>query len=295
MKRRLFFLLLCSGLMIHLAAQRIEVQTPRLVSEAGTEVFYPKFTPDGKTILLTSVNYTGLKSLNLESKQVRELTAEPGAGWNVLVSQDSKTLFYQSIDFSNDPSGIATFRTLNVETHRVAPLASFESLEVQKPNELAIRPRATAQTPTVVYVNEDLKIVVERNGRKNVIAPNGPDADYIWATLSPDGTKISYYSMLTGEVFICDLSGRILSNLGAMDAPVWLTNDWIVGMNEVNNGRVVTASNIVAITVDGRVKQDLTPAGGNLIAMFPAVSPDGRTIAFNTLDGKLYVMEISVK
>ena len=145
--------------------------------------------------------------------------------------------------------------------------------------------------PTVVYVNEDLQIVVERDGQRTILTPNGQDVNYIWASLSPDGTRIAFYSMASGRVYISDLEGNVLANLGSIDAPVWLTNDWVVGFNEVNDGREVTASHIVAVTADGRVRQDLTPPGGK-IAMFPAVSPDGRRIAFNTLDGNLYIMEV---
>jgi len=285
MKKKLFFLLLCGGMMMHLSAQRIEVGTPQLVREAGTEVFYPKFTPDGRTILLTSVNHTGLKSFNLETRQIRELTSAAGAGWNPVVSVDSRTIYFQTIDGRR-----TSFYAHSLETRETRRMPSFDNAPVQR-SQGTLRARTTAQMPTVVYVNEDLQIVVERDGQRTILTPNGQDVNYIWASLSPDGTRIAFYSMASGRVYISDLEGNVLANLGSIDAPVWLTNDWVVGFNEVNDGREVTASHIVAVTADGRVRQDLTPPGGK-IAMFPAVSPDGRRIAFNTLDGNLYIMEV---
>ena len=290
MSKRLFFLLLCGGMMMHLSAQRIEVSTPRLVSEAGTEVFYPKFTPDGRTILLTSESYNGLKAFNLETGQVRQLSSAVSAGWNPVISADSRTVYFQAADFSGRGS---SFHAVNMETGQTRRLESFDNLSVQTPQN-TLRARSTAQTPTVVFVNEDLQIVVERNGQQSIIAPHGNDVIYINASLSPDGTRIAFVSFLTNEAHISDLEGNIIANLGTVQAPVWLTNDWVVGMNEVNDGHVITGSHIVAVTTDGRVRQNLTQRGGDLIAMFPAASPDGRRIAFNTLEGNLYIMEISI-
>jgi len=290
MKKRLIFVLFCSGIIMNLAAQKIEVKEPQLVKEAGTEAYYPKFTPDGKTILLTSINYAGLKTFNLETKKVKQLTADAGAGWNLAISDDSKTVCFQKIDMSRD---LVSFHSCNLETQKFQQLTTPESNPATRPL-LLMKSKAALKSPVIAYTSEDLQIVVEKNGKKTVLTPNGTEESYIWVQLSPDGTKIVYHALYLTETFICDLSGKILSKLGRLHAPQWLNNDWIVGMNDLDDGHNVLNSNIVAATSNGKVKQDLTHPNAQ-IAMYPAVSPAGDKIAFNTLDGKLYIMDVVVK
>ena len=294
MKRKLIFLLFCSGMLMNLSAQRIEVQEPRLMKEAGTEAYYPKFTPDGKTILLTSANYAGLKTFNLETKKVKQLTPEHGAGWNSVISDDSKTVCFQKIDYSSDIHGLTSFHICDLETQQIQQISPPEHEVMPTKTLTLMKSKAAIKSQVVAYTNEDLKLVVETNGKKTVLTPNGADESYIWAQLSPDKTKIVYHALYMTETFICDLSGKIVSKLGRVHAPQWLNNNWIVGMNDLDDGHNVLNSNIVAATANGKIKQNLTHPNGK-IAMYPAVSPAGDKIAFNTIDGELYIMDVIIK
>ena len=286
-------MLFCSGLIMNLAAQKIEVKEPQLIKEAGTEAYYPKFTPDGKTIVLTSENYAGLKALSLETKKVEQLTSDLGAGWNLAISDDSKTAYFQKIDYSSDPWGYTSFHSVNLETRQIQHVMSPMTPSSTRPL-LLMKSKAAIKSPVIVYASEELQLVVEKNGQKTVLTPNGADETYILPQLSPDGKKIVYLASSMEETFICDLSGKILTSLGRLHAPQWLNNDWVVGMNDWDDGHVVLKSNIIGITADGKVKQELTLSDGK-IAMYPAASPAGDKIAFNTIDGKLYIMDIIVK
>jgi len=294
MKRKLVFILFCSGIFMNLAAQGIEVKKTQLIKEAGTEAYYPKFTPDGKTILLTSENQAGLKLFNLETKKVEQLTTANGAGVNPVVSDDSKTVCFRKIDFSVDPFGLVSFHACNMETKQTQQLtAPMADLAPTKTLSL-MKAKAAIKSPVIAYTSEDLQIALEKDGKKAILTPNGADERYIWVQLSPDQTKIVYTVSTVGETFICDLSGKVLANLGKLNAPQWLNNDYVVGMNDSDDGHVVTQSNIIGVSANGKVKQELTRLGDK-IAMFPAVSPDGSKIAFNTLRGELYIMEVTVK
>ena len=291
MRRLMFFVTMCSVLVTNSFAQQIEVKEPQLIKEAGTEAYYPKFTPDGKTILLTSENNSGLKAFNLKTKQVEQLTTADGAGWNPVVSDDSKTICFRQIDYSVDPFGLASFHSYNLESKQTQQLTA-PSVDMAPTQTLSLmKSKAAIKSPVIAYTSEDLQIAVEKGGQKTILTPNGADKSYIWVQLSPDKTKIVYNA---SETFICDLSGKILANLGKLNAPQWLNNDWVVGMDDSDDGHVVVKSNIIGISVNGKVRQELTQLGDK-IAMFPAVSPDGSKIAFNTLQGELYIMEISVK
>ena len=290
--KKLFITLLCCGVVMCSAAQKIEVKEPQLIKEAGTAAFYPKFTPDGKTLLLTSQDYSGLKTINLETRKVEILTTAPGAGWNAVISDDSKTVCFEKMDFSSDPWGVKTFHTVDLASKQIQPVMSPQIVEV-KPLTL-MRAKAAIQSPAVAFVNEDLKIVLEKDGKQTILTPNGADETYIWVELSPDGKKIAYFASSMNEAFVCDLSGKVLASLGELRALQWLNNKWVIGMNDLDDGHTVTKSNIVGITADGKVKQALTDPDG-LVAMFPAASPAGDKIAFNTLEGKLYIMDVVVK
>jgi len=55
----------------------------------------PKWSPDGKKILFTKLNYTGLFVLDLITKQIDTLNMLRGAGFNAAWSSDGKSIFYK--------------------------------------------------------------------------------------------------------------------------------------------------------------------------------------------------------
>ena len=63
--------------------------------------------------MLTAVNYVGLKTLQLETKKVTSLTNVPEAGWNVVVSDNSKMVCFEKIDYSTDPFDVKSFHTID--------------------------------------------------------------------------------------------------------------------------------------------------------------------------------------
>jgi len=296
MKKKLILLLFCNGLLMSLAAQKIEVKEPQLVKEAGSEAYYPKFTPDGKTILLTGGSYEGLRAFSLETKKVKQLSSAMGAGWNTVISDDSQSVCYQEIEITeNNPIGFTTFYSRSLASQEVEQLTPPVAKSDARPPLGMLKSKAAIKSPVLVYINEDVKLVIEKDGRKIIMTPNGADEAYIWPALSPDGKKIVYTVASLEQTFICDLSGRILAELGRLHACQWLNNDWVVGMDDKDDGHALLSSNLVAVSADGKEKQDLTPAKGKLAAMYPAISPAGDKIAFNTPDGNLYIMDVVVK
>ena len=203
-------------------------------------------------------------------------------------------IMVQETNFDLAPWGVRESFTIDLGTARRQQVAMPTNVEEVRPLAL-LRTKAEIKSPIVAYANQDLKLTVERNGRQTILTPNGADEDYIWASLSPDRTKIVYFVMSLGSTFVCDLNGRVLANLGSnFHAPQWLNNDWVIGMDDKDDGKVHTASHIVAVTADGKVRQNLTQPGGSL-DMYPTASPDGKKIAFHTTAGELYIMEVIVK
>lgn len=90
----------------------------------------------------------------------------------------------------------------------------------------------TAQTTVSI---RDQKMEVNRNGETYVLAPNGDDASYFWASVSPDGKHLVYVTARYGT-FVCDINGDNVRSMGRMNAPKWLDNNHVSGMQEFYAG-----------------------------------------------------------
>ena len=152
----------------------------------------------------------------------------------------------------------------------------------------ALKKGAAQTMERPVLSHHHLKLYITRNGETTMLAPNGPDEHYIWASLSPDGTRVLYYVSGYGT-FVCNVDGSNVIAMGDLTAPKWWDDNTIVGTNEVDNEYDIIASSIVARTLDGQ-EQVLT--GDDVIATYPMPSSQSGKIAFTTPDGKIYLMTV---
>ena len=133
--------------------------------------------------------------------------------------------------------------------------------------------------------------MVSVNGVNNNISPQGTTGQsYLWPSVSPDGKKVLYYLVGQGA-FVCNLDGSNPVSVGVMRAPKWYNNEIVLGMQDEDNGEIVTASKLVAASVDGKVMQDLTQVSS--MAMYPAVAGNGSKVSFVTPAGELFVMNVN--
>ena len=113
---------------------------------------------------------------------------------------------------------------------------------------------AMAQTAVEI---ENQKMVLTHHGVTTVLAPQGDDESYYWASISPDGERLLYATARHG-VFIADMQGNVLRSLGNLNAPKWLDNERICGMQEVTNeSGILVSCRYQCINPDGSVR-DLT-------------------------------------
>ena len=123
-------------------------------------------------------------------------------------------------------------------------------------------------------------------GVTRMLAPTGSDERYIWASLSPDGSRVLYYVSGKGA-FVCDIDGSHVTAMGNLTAPKWWDNKTIVGMDEEDGEYTITASRIVARTLSGE-QQVLT--GDDVIATYPLPCAQSGKIVFSTPDGQIYLI-----
>ena len=147
---------------------------------------------------------------------------------------------------------------------------------------------ASALDPTIEEIT-DLKTAVSEAVTNSIVHGY---AGYCWPSLSPDGTKVMFVAAGKG-IYITDLKGCILSQPGKYEAPVWYGNNHIVAMNAKDDGHQYMSSQIVLLSADGKQVQDLTKPES--MSMNPAAAISANRVVYNTIDGRLYEMTVTLK
>ncbi|MBR5085943.1 MAG: PD40 domain-containing protein [Muribaculaceae bacterium] len=137
--------------------------------------------------------------------------------------------------------------------------------------------------------NENLKINIVDGNNVITIAPNGENERYLWPSLSPDGSKIAYTVSGKGT-YVYDITTGTTTFVGKYRAPQWMGNDYVVAMNDSDDGYKITGSTVMVCAADGSFSQQVTP--DDMIAMFPSATSS--KIAFHTLEGEIYIMDITI-
>ena len=259
------------------SAQLLEiVSTKQLTTPRNEELKVAGFSPKGDYVLLTNDVNKGLLHYNLATDNVTTITEADGAGWAVKISTDGTNIVYRERYMTAEKLMKHNILEYNLTAKKKAMVAK----EQRNLNKLVVANNS-------VSINENLHMVLTKDGKSTILTPNGENEAYNWASLSPDGQKILYYVSGKG-CYTCDLNGRDIHYI-ALDcrAPQWYDNNIIIGMHDEDNGKWITASAIVAYSLQGE-KQILV--NKETIAIYPYTA-DGK-IAFSTAAGKVYVMNV---
>ena len=272
------FLSLALAIPMMLSAQVFEVgQLTKLNTPTDTDVKVAGVSPDGSYVLITDGANHGLRRYDVATGQTTTISTAEGAGFNVQVSPNGQELVYRETHL--DQNGL---RQNKIVRH---------DLTVSKATVVAQNQRdmmAMANTGSNLSVSiSNRMIVLNKNGKHIVLAPNGGNQSYIWPSVSPDGSKLCYYVCGVG-CYVSNIDGsnpRFIAN--DCRAAKWYDNNTLVAMADKDNGHYVTESVIVAYTLDGK-KQVLTH--NSMIAMFPYVAQNA--VVFSTIDGETYMLNI---
>ena len=235
--------------------------------------------PDGTYVLISSQTNKGLQRFDLVSENVTKLTDAEGAGFGVEISADSKNVTYREVTYAADHSRMATLVSQDMATAQKTTL-------VKSTRDMQRARSRQAVSPVVFIQNGELMITVGTMSK--VLSPNGQGRSYLWPSLSPDGTKVLYHLAGNGT-WVCNVDGTNAKRIGSFRAPKWYNDNVVVGMNDLDNGHVVTSSEIVVYTLDGK-NQVLT--NNAIMAMYPYVSADGKKIVCSTPAGEVYLINL---
>ena len=280
----LWILLLCWPWMTQ--AQLVTV-TNRMELPVSISGYYPILNQDGSALLYTSENYYGLNLYQIESKENRVISTDEGTGFKPCFQEaENKVYFTKTIRTNMRQSKV--LQSYDRESDDVSIASAKELMPSISEKTLARRAVSPASNATAAFTNS-LKLFVEKAGNVIQLNPVGEGARYIWGSLSPDGAKVLFTATGKGT-FTCNIDGSELMEVGYLNAPVWYDNNLVVGMIDQDNGDYVTASSVVMKTIDGKISQVLSTSSE--IAMHPSSSVEGGRIAYNTLDGKIIVLNL---
>ena len=256
-------------------------------------------SPQGDYLLLTSATNQGLTKLDLSTNQTQMLSSAPSAGHNVKISPDGQTVVYREGSFNAKHLRYSSLKSVNLTTGAtqvlVKPTRDLQGYAVDatsagivnkgKYSKKAIA-NAKAKNLPVLSINKG-QLMSTIDGKTRKLSPNGDNYSYMWASISPDGTKVLYYQAAHGT-YVCNLDGSNVRKVGKMRAPVWYDDNTVLGMLDLDDGEFIYASTIVAATLDG-VTQVLTD--GSTIAMYPHAAAG--KIAFSTPAGEAFIIHVT--
>lgn len=284
-------------------AQTISVSSVEQIKlPAGSTAYYPQFSPAGDFLIFSASNYAGLHMYDFATRKTSVLTTDAGAGYNTQISADGTSILYSKTELIQNlrhnslvqlDRATQTVKKITTpqRTGLTARFAANKPTFVQAGKLQAKNINAIDQKPIITI--EDRKMVLYNGAIRKILTPNGASESYIWPVFSPDGKKIAY-TVVGKNTYVCALNGTNVVSLGYLNAPQWLNNNWLIGMNDIDDGEKTISSELMAVRVDGKVRQKIaTPAGK--MALYPAASADGKKIAFSTDKGELYLLSVTVK
>lgn len=294
MKHLLLSMMCCCALLA--GAQQVSVVSTRSLGAAiGEPAYYPVLDASGSRLLFAAGERYGLKLYDFATGKVTPVSAERCAG----------------IDARFDHSGNVYYVTQSLNENNLIyrsgycyHVASAESELVLEPQHGAMNyavgtqgvamrgPRknyASARNIGTAVDVEGSELLITVNGKLNRYSPVPSHAGYLWPSLSPDGTKVAFCAAGTG-IIVTDLKGNVLARLGNYEMPCWYNNDYVVAQNATDDGHQFTSSQLLLLKADGSWRHELTEPYS--MAMQPTTAIG--KIVYTTIDGQLYVMEISI-
>lgn len=295
------FITLALFLPLSVMAQVFNVQNVEQVTLPNGSEMVADISPDGNSLLLTTGNNRGLKSFNLTSGNTVVLSENEGAGYGACFTPSGDAVLFRETSYTRQHLRMTSLHSIDLNTQKKVELqAATRNLQGVRLtangatviNKGKVRAKAIngkkAKAQPVLSINNQ-QLMLTANGKTKVFSPNGTEYSYIWPSISPDGQKALYYVCGVGA-FVCDLNGQNVKSLGILRAPKWYDNNTVVGMNDEDDGTVVTASAIIATTLDGATQTLTTNA---VIAQFPKPAAQAGKIVFTTPEGKAYIINVS--
>lgn len=268
---------------------------------ADVYVTQARISPDGKFAIASHRDNNALWQIDFATGSVRSV-AENGSMLDLAFSPDSRAIVFRNSKFGADHLRRTSIESVDltegISRTVAAPARHAAAYSVSREGVLtvaaegrssarAIRGGAVAAPSYTVSIHYGHLELTKPDGTVVTLDPQGKGS-YLTPSISPDGTKVAYYKVHQG-CFVCDLDGSNVTALGYIHAPAWLNDNVVIGMQDEDNGMVITQSAIVAADLAGNIQ---TLTSSDVIAMQPTATADGKHILFNAADGKLFMINL---
>ena len=213
-------------------------------------------SPAGDYILVTTDYNCGLTKFDLSTGATQVITQAQGAGFDAKISPDGNTIVYREKSTNNKHLQMTAVKSKNLTTgdeqQLVKPTRNLQGVTINASTAVAVNNGkiikktigdGRAQVNAPVLSTKNFKMYITRNGKTSELAPKGHGYRYIWASLSPDASKVLFCCSGNGA-YVCNLDGSNLTSLGNYRAPKWMGNDMVVAMDCQDNGEVFTSKSL---------------------------------------------------
>jgi dipeptidyl aminopeptidase/acylaminoacyl peptidase len=177
----------------------------------------PRWSPDGRFILLSKGKYRGLYILSLKDRSIRTLSDSPGVGYAAGWCQDGRAIAFTEDD------------RLQIIDVNGRPMASIRTSYAKDSREVFTR-------DDTIYFRDN------STGRETKISP-GEDKFFL-PRLSPDRKKVAYIGLSTGIHIINLDNGRTVSIGLGTDATWAPDSKGIIFTHTRDNGHRIIASDL---------------------------------------------------
>ncbi len=256
-----FLLLACLCVLDSAAAGVRQGSTRTLVDSCG---FFPQLSADGQWLLYSPTEATSLLLKNLTTGAVTTVSTTGYPGFDAILGPDNKVYYVTQQRKKNgllyrtgrcyDPATGKDQVVLKAQHGRVQPLHATRGVVINGERQVY---RSAKQVGAYCYTRGAMLYLVDEQGSTRALQPVKDSNGYLWAALSPDGTRVLFEAASRG-LYVCDLNGSIIADLGQFLMPCWYNNDYIIAMSNVGNIRL-SGSRIWLISVNGETMKPITP------------------------------------
>lgn len=278
MKRHI--LLAAAILGVAVSAAAITISAPQKI-EAPEGSHHPVLSPDGKTLLFSTQDHTGLKAMDLTTGGIATIDTDAAAGFAPIFNADGTKVFYRT--------------AMLVDGLLCHDVRSYDIAKDAKPVKLQSYSRKTPSNLNTVSANDNYAfadyrdILVCHNGVTTKIAPLSDAHSYLWASLSPDGTHLLFCEPFEG-VFVANADGTQPQRIASKgDFPAWLSNNMVAYVVTHDDGYVVLDSKLRVVNIASSQTTDVTNAD-TLVG--EAAAAAGK-IVYSDLQGNMYLIHVS--
>lgn len=280
--RQLFTAIVACASCLGAQGQIATVSSPEpLLRGVQSEMYNPVLSPDGTKLLFSRPDYSDLRLYDFELGVTVRIADGRGAGLEARFDADSRHVTYMKSTTGPDGLTLRSVEKYDISgrtTETLAPAARRQTTAAMRSGSTSVR----------TYGD---RLYITTGGVEREYSPVEA-AGYVWASLSPDGSKVMFVAAGKG-VYITDLSGNIVSYAGRYEAPVWYGNDHIVAQLSTDDGHQYRSSQIILARADGTASQAITRPES--MTFSPAACMATGTIVYSTIDGLLYRVGVVLK